>query len=482
MKMRTTLSMLGIVVAGCSPPHADAPSDKSASVTTCHYEATWDDPKTLQLRVRVSCDGSPLKRFVASERVMAHLLEDVSSNGSAVQRQGRDVFVLPSSNGRSTIAYRIDLDDVAQGAQSVDVAYREGASWIVPLSTWMLRPDPLPARTAVTLTVSPPDGAAFATPLRYEDGRYYIKGYEIRHGTYAVFGNFRRTTLRLPGPLSQDSHDGKKALVDVVTLDGPLSVGDEVIETWLRDATTAVSNFYHGFPVARSMVVLVPKSSRRSVLHGKVVANGGAAAVIQVGEHTTKPRLYDDWILVHELMHFGFPSFFPDGRWLDEGLATYFEPIIRARSGWTKPSDVWTEFARDMHQGLDAVEADGVRVTEDVRGMYWGGAIIALMADVEIRKRSGGKQGLEDAMRAVLAEGGNATEVWSLEDTVAVMDRYLGSDTMRRLVDKHTMSGSPVGFWGLLRDLGVVRTGSGVRFNDDAPLAEVRKAIVLPPN
>lgn len=473
--------LLAVAVAGCSPPRANGPSDKLASVTTCHYDATWDAVEALDLKVRVRCYGTPLAQFVASEEVMAHLVDDAASDGTPIERQGSDTFVLPSPSSHTNFEYTVDLDHVARGAADIDVAYREGDSWLVPLSTWMLRPDPLPARTTVTLTVRPPPGASFTTPLRQDGDRYHIKGYEIRHGTYSVFGKFRRSVLTLPGPLSGDTDDGSKALVEVITLDGVFSAGDAVIEAWMTDATRAVSDFFHGFPVARSTVVLVPKAGRRGVLHGKVVANGGAAAVVQVGQHTAKHRLYHDWILVHELMHFGFPSFFPDGRWLDEGIATYFEPIIRARAGWTTPHDVWDEFARDMDQGLEAVEADGVRVTDDVRGMYWGGAIIALMADIEIRKRSGGKQGLEDAMRAVLAEGGNATEVWSLDDTVAVMDRYLKSNTMRHLVDSHTMSGSPVGFYGMLRDLGVVRTARGIRFNDDAPLAKVRRAIVTPP-
>ena len=34
--------------------------------------------------------------------------------------------------------------------------------------------------------------------------------------------------------------------------------------------------------------------------------------------------------------------------WLTEGLATYFEPIIRYRAGRRSAESLWAEFARDM--------------------------------------------------------------------------------------------------------------------------------------
>ena len=47
---------------------------------------------------------------------------------------------------------------------------------------------------------------------------------------------------------------------------------------------------------------------------------------------------------MHELYHLGFPSFQGEGKWLDEGLATYYEPMIRARAGLRTETSLWDEF------------------------------------------------------------------------------------------------------------------------------------------
>jgi predicted metalloprotease with PDZ domain len=49
-----------------------------------------------------------------------------------------------------------------------------------------------------------------------------------------------------------------------------------------------------------------------------------------------------DWVLAHELFHLGVPSM-PGGAWLDEGLATYYEPVLRTRAGLVSEMATWTE-------------------------------------------------------------------------------------------------------------------------------------------
>ncbi len=73
--------------------------------------------------------------------------------------------------------------------------------------------------------------------------------------------------------------------------------------------------------------------------------------------------------------------------------ATYFEPIIRARAGWIDEQAVWDEFMRSMPQGLPAVGRIGLEKGESYRDIYWGGAIYCLLADLEIREKTGGRSG-----------------------------------------------------------------------------------------
>jgi hypothetical protein len=225
-------------------------------------------------------------------------------------------------------------------------------------------------------------------------------------------------------------------------------------------------------------VIVAPVPGRGGVPFGKLLPESGPGIVVLLGEHTSEPELYRDWVLVHELFHVGSPSFQDEGKWFDEGLATYFEPIIRARAGFVSEHDVWKEFLTYMPRGLAVMTERGLEHGQSYADTYWGGGLFCLLADVEIRRDSVEK-GLEDGVRAVLAQGGVASEVWELSRSLAVADAALPTPVLARLAERHARRGSPVDLPGLFRDLGVsLAPDGGVRFDESAPLASVRRSLI----
>ena len=416
--------------------------------------------------MQARCDA-PVRAFIAHEHGIAAMIHaDVA--GRAIEAHGSEL----EAHARE-LHYRLSLAEAAALHDDIDVAYGSGGAWMTAVSTWLLDPSGLD-RATITVRVTVPEGMGFATGLARTSDGYRIAAEDIPGSTYAVFGRFDADELTLPNPRGPSA-------IDIVTLPGDLAAGRDARREWIRAAGNAVATFYRGFPVEHLLIVVVPVAGGDEVLHGKVVAAGGATIALQLGSLAPEAALYRDWILVHELFHLGFPSFRAEGRWLDEGLATYFEPIIRARAGWRTGDAVWDEFSRDMWRGLDAVEHTGLSRARSNGGIYWGGAIMSLLADVHAREASGGRVGLEDGVRAVLAEGGDATHTWTLDRAVTVIDRRLGTPVLRRLVDEHAQSGRSVHFSQLLGSLGVRRTDDGVELVDDALLASVRKAIIDPP-
>ena len=67
---------------------------------------------------------------------------------------------------------------------------------------------------------------------------------------------------------------------------------------------------------------------------------------------------------------------------MEEGMATYIEPIARAQIGRMTPERVWGDFVRDMPQGLPQAGDQGLDGTPTWGRTYWGGAIFWLLADV----------------------------------------------------------------------------------------------------
>lgn len=245
---------------------------------------------------------------------------------------------------------------------------------------------------------------------------------------------------------------------------------------WVERCARSVACYFGRFPVPQARV-LIAAGRRGGVSGGESFGEHGAFTRIAVGGRASVKDLEDDWILTHEMVHFGFPSVEERHHWIEEGSATYVEPIARVQIGWLTPEKIWNDMVRDMPQGLPEAGDQGLDHTHTWGRTYWGGAIFCLLADVEIRKRTKNKKGLEDALRAINAAGGNIESEWPLERALEIGDR---ATRTRCLMDLYgQMAAKPVAadLPGLWKQLGVIRENDRVRFDDTAPLAKIRTAI-----
>jgi hypothetical protein len=176
-------------------------------------------------------------------------------------------------------------------------------------------------------------------------------------------------------------------------------------------------------------------------------------------------------------VHFSFPSVAERHHWIEEGIATYVEPIARASVGIVTAEQVWGEMLRDMRQGLPEAGDRGLDRTHTWGRTYWGGALFCLMADVEIRKRSGNAKGLQDALWAINRAGGTIEAEWPLARGLEIGDRATGGRTLMELYTKMAFQSVAIDLTHLWEQLGVRRSGRGVVLDDRAPWAAIRTAI-----
>jgi hypothetical protein len=248
---------------------------------------------------------------------------------------------------------------------------------------------------------------------------------------------------------------------------------------WVRRSADIVAHYYGRFPTASVTVRLVAQSGE-GVHGGKTFANPDAYIRVQLGRDVTAEQLLADWVLVHEMTHLALPDTGETHAWLSEGLATYVEGIARVQAGNRSEADMWAEEMRSMPRGLPDSGDRGLDRTHSWGRTYWGGAMFCLLADVDIRRRSELRFGLQDALRAILrASGGLATD-WPIERVLRTGDAAVGTRTLEDLYAQ--MKDTPVApdLTSLWRELGVLPEGGSVRLVDDAPLAPVRHAIMRP--
>jgi predicted metalloprotease with PDZ domain len=103
--------------------------------------------------------------------------------------------------------------------------------------------------------------------------------------------------------------------------------------------------------------------------------------------------------------------------------------------------------------------------------------MFCLLADIGIRKRTNNRLGLQDAMRGVLAAGGNTEKDWSLDRVLATADKAVGVDVLTKLHNEMGPKSVTPDLAVLWRDLGLRPQGESLSFDDTAPLAAIRKAI-----
>jgi hypothetical protein len=288
------------------------------------------------------------------------------------------------------------------------------------------------------------------------------------------------------GLLAQDTAQVMSggATIEVSFAPGKFDVPRASVLAWISNAANAVTEYFGRFPVEHPRVIVRPAEGRSGVFHGTTFGGKrGAFTRISVGQNTTEKQLDEDWMMTHEFIHMAFPDVSGESdqhRWMEEGMATYIEPIARAQIGRMTPERVWGDFVRDMPQGLPQAGDQGLDGTPTWGRTYWGGAIFWLLADIGIREATHNQKGLPDVMRGILEAGGNITEDWTVERLVAVGDQATGTTVLADLYQQMKAKAVHTDLEDLWRRLGVQMKNGAATFDDHAPLAEIRRAITRP--
>ena len=267
-----------------------------------------------------------------------------------------------------------------------------------------------------------------------------------------------------------------EASIDVSFDSDQFDIDRAALSDWVMQSAQATTAYFGRFPVTHAQVRLLQSPSAR-VSNGVSFGEPGARCRITLGQHVTQADLDDDWVLTHEMIHFGFPSVEHRHHWIEEGIATYVEPIARAQVGRLTAERVWREMVDRMPQGLPAPGDQGLDNTHTWGRTYWGGAMFCLLADVEIRKQTGNAKGLQDTLRAINRAGGTIEAGWPLERVIEVGDKATNGKVLVELHSQMASKPVPVDLLDLWKQLGVVRGDHGVTFDNGAALASIRASI-----
>ncbi|MBX9400734.1 hypothetical protein K4L06_05375 [Lysobacter sp. BMK333-48F3] len=280
--------------------------------------------------------------------------------------------------------------------------------------------------------------------------------------------------------------DGARRL-RIVVENAPDPARAALLQGWLNECARAASTAFGQLPLDYAEVRIreVPPGRDRSpVPWGQTRRDAdGVAVLLFVRADAGLDELRADWTAVHELAHLFHPFLGDDGRWLAEGLASYYQNVLRARAGLLSADEAWRRldagFARGRRVGPGArMDAIG-RGRAGTMRVYWAGAAYWLDADVTLRREHGSSLDRVLARYARCCLDGGAE--LSPEQFVAALDRAGGAGVFARLYRRHAALREFPAQQASYTALGLSVEDGRLQFSQRADAARLRAAIMRAP-
>jgi len=429
-------------------------------------------------RLEVRADFAfPVYRVRARSSAARNYIENLRNcDGEALRTRYRHV-TLPRGGVRC-LRYEIRLRAAAARDRRNTSLHRDNL--LASPSIWLLRP-PLDEHSELHVYFEAPPPLRVSAPWQPLDDagfRYRIPTSPENAGAAVAFGEFVDAHPEIPGATLR------------VALMRPWRgrVRHELVD-WAAEAARNVSLSYGRLPNPSPHVVVVPIDSSRlgsPVPFGRVIRDGGESVELFVRRNASMASLRADWTATHEFSHLMLPYLGSRHRWISEGFAQYLQNVLLARSGTYTAERAWQKLYEGFRRGeasrpeLSPIEAAASRARGSTMKVYWSGAVLALEADVELRRRSGGEQSLDTVLEAFMRCCLPAKRRWRGTELLEKLDELAGTPVFMPLYDRY---GDRAGFPDhepVFAELGIAVVRNRVVFEDEAPLASIRRAMLAP--
>jgi hypothetical protein len=367
------------------------------------------------------------------------------------------------------VRYRFLLGAAADALNDIDTAIASGDALVAPPSTWLLSPPSAPPGALLEFHVEVGPGASFASGFqRSPSGKpnsYVAPAAALDDSSFAAFG-----VLHVAEIAAGDT------TVRLAVAPQNLGLTPDQADNWLSMSAGAVANYYQGHLPARHALVVIMKGSGNGT-RGETLGGGGPAVLVRASDRVNGATTRDDWVVTHELLHVNFPDLGRPHAWLSEGLATYVEPIARARVGLIDEQKFWRDLVEGLPQGLPEAGDQGLEHTHTWGRTYWGGALFCLLADVTLRERTANARSLDDVIRNIGKTGDTDEVHWNMQQFLDAGQKATGTSVLSELYAQLAEKPGTVNLSALFARLGVRVQRGSLSFDDTAPLAKIRRSI-----
>lgn len=286
------------------------------------------------------------------------------------------------------------------------------------------------------------------------------------------------TTGHAPGQTRTIESGGSRMRIIVVGVDDPARVA--LLQRWAAEAARATTPVAGRFPLERSRVEIRQRRGPGAspVPWGQTSRRGTVSVLLYVREDATLPQLRADWTAVHEFSHLFHPFLGREGRWMAEGLASYYQNVLRARAGLLTPGEAWRRLHAGFGRGRRATTAVPLSSSSGHRGpmrVYWAGAAYWLQADLALRARGSSIDAVLAAHARCCLDGNARVAPLAF---ARALDRIDGHGLFERLYREAAAATAFPDLDAAYAALGLHASDRGLAFDDDPGKARLRAAIM----
>jgi len=258
------------------------------------------------------------------------------------------------------------------------------------------------------------------------------------------------------------------------------------LQDWLAEVAQAQLTAFGRYPLSSARVRIEQVGREQAhddpspVPWGQTLRRGDAAVLLFVRDDATPAELRADWTAIHELSHLFHPYMGRDGRWLSEGLASYYQNVLRARAGLLSPERAWelldAGFGRGRRESSGKPLIELSRTHEGTMRVYWAGAAFWLQSDVALRRDHG--TSLDRVLSQYSACCLKGTGEVAPEEFLAELDRLSGTKVFSSNHARMVESREFPSLEAVYRDLAIRADDGALAFGDDKQAAALRRAIM----
>lgn len=448
------------------------------NVANAHEYTVHVDESMQRMEVEARFDERVIRIAARSDDAARYLIgAHDCETGERLRARGRQLR-LPSG-GIDCLRYSVDLERAAREERRNSTL--SSSNVIVSTAAWLWRPR-LDDRSSIRVRFDMARSVDVSMPWRPIAGESDV--YELTTSPQSataptVFGDFEYHEADIPG-----------ATLRITVLNGERPLDSDALVEWVAEAASHITLVYGTFPNPSPSVVVIPVGSRSwsdaPVPFGRVIRDGGETIELFVNENRSIEDYYGHWTATHEFSHLMTPYIASRHRWVSEGFAQYYQNLLLARAGHYSERRAWQELYEGFERGRgSAVDrtpnevANGSWRSGTMR-VYWTGAVVALLGDVELREASNGAQSLDTILQELMECCLPSDRMWSGPEFYERLDEIAGRSVFMPLYRRYSDSTDFPDAMPALARLGVIVEDERVTFDDDAELSGIRREMTQP--